>query len=143
MFVKKDYDNEDKVDIDWVNHVIYSLVREYENGNLDRGHKEACYLSHIWFMIETSFDNLKNIETVIGESTSFSMKKKKKRTRSIGVFDQMNAMKHVYRYALIFVPIISVIKSLTNLVLLNLGQRMKVFTVLKQWLRDILNRLGS
>jgi hypothetical protein len=28
---------------DWVIHTVYSLLREYENGNMDRKHKEVWY----------------------------------------------------------------------------------------------------
>lgn len=56
--------------------MLLTLVGEYEIENLDREHKEAWYINHIWLMIETSFNKLKNIETVIGESTGFSTKKK-------------------------------------------------------------------
>lgn len=60
--------------------MLLTLVRKYENENLDREHKETWYIYHIWLMIETSFNKLKNIETVIGESTGFSTKKKKSNT---------------------------------------------------------------
>lgn len=123
--------------------MLLTLVRKYENENLDREHKETWYIYHIWLMIETSFNKLKNIETVIGESTGF-LTKKKNRIRSIGAFDQMNAMKHGHRCGLFFfVPTRSMMKSLTNLTLLKLSQRMKMFMLLKQWLRDISNCLGS
>jgi hypothetical protein len=36
------YNHLDK-DIDWINHTIYSLVREYESGNMKRTHSETWY----------------------------------------------------------------------------------------------------
>ncbi|KAI9478322.1 MAG: hypothetical protein EXX96DRAFT_619247 [Benjaminiella poitrasii] len=65
-----DYNKEENFDKDWINLVVFSLVREYGNGNMDRYHNEQWHQSHIWSMIESCFDKLENIEAFCGESAS-------------------------------------------------------------------------
>lgn len=40
------YNHSDK-DIDWINPTIYSLVREYESGNMKRTHSEMWFQTHM------------------------------------------------------------------------------------------------
>ncbi|KAI9351864.1 hypothetical protein BD770DRAFT_445613 [Pilaira anomala] len=68
-----DYKKEESFDKDWINLVVSSLVREYENGDMDRCHNEQWYQSQIWSMIESCFDKLENIEAVCGESASLGI----------------------------------------------------------------------
>lgn len=74
---QSDYNKEESFDKDWINLVVFSLVREYENGNMDRYHNEQWHQSHIWSMIEFCFDELEDIEAVCGESASLGSKKRK------------------------------------------------------------------
>ncbi|KAG0975661.1 hypothetical protein G6F29_011371 [Rhizopus arrhizus] len=61
------YNKEESADKDWITLVIFSLVREYENGNMNRPHNERWYQTHIWSMIESCFDKLEDIEAIGGE----------------------------------------------------------------------------
>lgn len=87
---------------DWIVYTIYSLLREYENGNLERKHNEAWYQSHIWNMIETYFDRIENLEAVIGESSSFASKRRKNSRRAISSLEAMPRMACGYRCDLVF-----------------------------------------
>ncbi|KAI8333759.1 hypothetical protein BD560DRAFT_309928, partial [Blakeslea trispora] len=46
---------------DWVKHAIFSFVRLYESGNLEKIQKEAWYNSHVWSLIDTIFDDIKTL----------------------------------------------------------------------------------
>lgn len=99
---QSDYNKDKNADRDWVNFVVYSLVREYENGNMDRPHHEAWYQSHIWSMIESCFDKLKNVEAVVGESACLGTKRRKNDKRHINAISPMPRLKSGYKCDLIF-----------------------------------------
>lgn len=82
--------------------VVFSLVREYENGGMDRYHNEQWYQSHIWSMIESCFDKLENIETVCGESASLGSKKRMNEKRSIESTTKATQLRYGHRCDLIF-----------------------------------------
>lgn len=87
---------------DWINVVVFSLVREYENGNMDRYHNEQWYQSHIWSMIESCFDKLENIEAVCGESASLGSKKRMNEKRGIESITKATWLRYGHRCDLIF-----------------------------------------
>ncbi|KAG1170218.1 hypothetical protein G6F70_007725 [Rhizopus microsporus] len=86
------YNNPDK-DIDWINHTIYSLVREYESGNMKRTHSETWYQTHIWRMIETCFDKLDELEAAIGEPISMANQNRMNNKRTIDGFNTIARVK--------------------------------------------------
>ncbi|KAI9485246.1 MAG: hypothetical protein EXX96DRAFT_603610 [Benjaminiella poitrasii] len=87
---------------DWVVYAIYSLLREYKNGNLERKHNEAWYQSHIWNMIEICFDRIENLEAVIGKPSSFASKREKNKGRAISSLEAMLRMSYGHRCDLVF-----------------------------------------
>ncbi|KAI8082440.1 hypothetical protein BDF21DRAFT_493174 [Thamnidium elegans] len=95
------YDKDINADEDWVNHVVYSLVREYEFENLDRHHNEVWYQSHIWSMTESCFDKVKGIEAVTGESTSLGSKIRMNQNR-IPTAINMSRLAYGYKCDLVF-----------------------------------------
>lgn len=95
-------DKDINADEDWVNHMVHSLVREYEFGNMDRHHTEAWYQHHIWSMIETCLDKLENIEAVSGESACLGSKKRKNDNSSIGSISKTGRSKYGHKCDLIF-----------------------------------------
>lgn len=97
-----DYNKEESFDKDWINLVIFSLVREYENGNMDRPHNERWYQTHIWSMIEICFNKLEDIEAVSGESACLATKKRKNDTRIIGSISKTSRSKYGHKCDLIF-----------------------------------------
>ncbi|KAG1547275.1 hypothetical protein G6F46_009446 [Rhizopus delemar] len=97
-----DYNKDEGIDKDWINLVVFSLVREYENGNMDRPHNEQWYQSHIWSMIEACFDKLEDIEAVGGESACLGSKKRKNEKRSIDAITKMPRLRYGHKCDLIF-----------------------------------------
>lgn len=97
-----DYKKEESFDKDWINLVVYSLVREYENGNMNRFHNEQWYQSHIWSMIESCFDKLENIEAVCGESASLGSKKRMNENRGIESIAKATRSRYGHKCDLIF-----------------------------------------
>lgn len=87
---------------DWAIYTVYSLLREYEGGNLDRKHKEVWYQSHIWSMIETCLDIVEGLEAVIGEPHSFATRKRKNKDRAISSLEAMPRMAYGHRCDLVF-----------------------------------------
>ncbi|KAI7904176.1 uncharacterized protein BX663DRAFT_432103, partial [Cokeromyces recurvatus] len=87
---------------DWVIYTVYSLLREYESGNLDCKHKEAWYQSHSWSMIETCFDTVKGLEAVIRKPHSFAIRKRKSKDRAISSLQATPRMTYGHRYDLVF-----------------------------------------
>jgi hypothetical protein len=77
-------------DKDWINYVIYSILRQYEAGNMNKPHLESWYQSHIWSMIENEFDAIKGIDAVTGESVSHSSRKRKNANRHIPSLETMD-----------------------------------------------------
>ncbi|KAI9258465.1 hypothetical protein EDC94DRAFT_661010 [Helicostylum pulchrum] len=97
-----DYSKEESADKDWITLVIFSLVREYENGNTNRSHNERWYQTHIWSMIESCFDKLEDIGAVGGESACLGTKKRKNDTRTIGSISKISQSKYGHKCDLIF-----------------------------------------
>lgn len=97
-----DYNKEESADKDWITLVIFSLVREYENGSMNRPHNERWYQTHIWSMIESCFDKLEDIEAVGGEFACLGTKKRKNNTRIIGSISKISRSKYGHKCDLIF-----------------------------------------
>ncbi|KAI8636323.1 hypothetical protein BD408DRAFT_426326 [Parasitella parasitica] len=97
-----DYNKDESFDEDWINSVVYSLVREYEHGNMARCHHEQWYQSHIWSMIESCFDKLENIEAVCGESASLGSKKRMNEGRGIESITKATRLRCGHKCDLIF-----------------------------------------
>jgi hypothetical protein len=96
------YDKDINADEDWVNHVVHSLVREYEFGNMDRHHNEAWYQSHIWSMMESCFNMVKRIEAVTGESASLSSKRRMNQNRTPTAINNMPRLAYGHKCDLVF-----------------------------------------
>lgn len=96
------YDKDINADEDWVNHVVHSLVREYEFGNMDHHHTEAWYQYHIWSMIETCFDKVKGIEAVTGESASLGSKRRMNQNSTPTAINNMSRLAYGYKCDLVF-----------------------------------------
>ncbi|KAI7889393.1 uncharacterized protein EV154DRAFT_467451 [Mucor mucedo] len=97
-----DFDPQKDADKDWIIHTIHSLLREFEYGNMDRSHSEAWYQSHIWSIIESCFDKLKGVEAAIGESASFSSKRRMNEKRHKSAITSAPRLKCGYKCDLVF-----------------------------------------
>ncbi|KAI8638711.1 hypothetical protein BD408DRAFT_455639, partial [Parasitella parasitica] len=69
---------------------------------MKKPHLESWYQSHIWSMIETGFDALKDIGAVTGESVSHSSRKRKNANRHISSLETMDYMQFGHRLDMIF-----------------------------------------
>ncbi|KAG2190961.1 hypothetical protein INT46_006819 [Mucor plumbeus] len=99
---KANFDSQKDADEDWIVHTIYSLLREFEYGNMERSHREAWYQSHIWSMIESCFDKLKGVEAAIGESASLGSKRRMNKNRHISAITSAPRLKCGYKCDLVF-----------------------------------------
>ncbi|KAI8072018.1 hypothetical protein BDF21DRAFT_439730 [Thamnidium elegans] len=99
---KANFDSQKDADEDWIVHTIYSLLREFEYGNMERSHREAWYQSHIWSMIESCFDKLKGVEAANGESASLGSKRRMNKNRHISAITSAPRLKCGYKCDLVF-----------------------------------------
>lgn len=96
------FDDDDDSDKDWINHTIYSILRQYEAGNMEKDHLEAWYQSQIWSMVENAFDTLEGIDAVTGESVSHASRKRKNANRHISSLNIMDNTQFGHRLDMIF-----------------------------------------
>ncbi|KAI7895133.1 uncharacterized protein EV154DRAFT_559555 [Mucor mucedo] len=76
-----------------LSHIIYfdgstlevfdEFFNRQDTGIKALSHREAWYQSHIWSMIESYFDKLKEVEAAIGESASLGSKRRMNKNRYI------------------------------------------------------------
>ncbi|KAG1455988.1 hypothetical protein G6F56_006937 [Rhizopus delemar] len=99
---KAQFDSQKDADEDWIIHTIYSLLREYEYGNMEKSHSEAWYQSHIWSMIESCFDKFKGVEAITGESACLGSKRRVNKIRHISAITSTPRLKCGYKCDLVF-----------------------------------------
>lgn len=59
---EKSYNISKSFNLDWVKHIIYTLLREYENGSLKIDRNEQWYNMYICGLIDRCFENVKDVE---------------------------------------------------------------------------------
>ncbi|KAG0899585.1 hypothetical protein G6F33_013194 [Rhizopus arrhizus] len=89
----QEYSHKDSHDYDWVRFTIYSLLREYEAGSLNKEHREAWYMAHVWHSIDTVFNGEDEITVLRGETNSSSSSKRKNKDRSIAAVEPLERKK--------------------------------------------------
>ncbi|CEP13683.1 hypothetical protein [Parasitella parasitica] len=96
------FDDKFDSDEDWINCTMYSILRQYEAGNMMKPHCESWFQSHIWSMIENAFDVFKDVDAVVGESVSHASRKRKNANRHISSLGKMDPVQFGHRLDMIF-----------------------------------------
>ncbi|KAI8993547.1 hypothetical protein BDB01DRAFT_703068, partial [Pilobolus umbonatus] len=89
-------------DEDWINCTMYSILKQYEAGNMMKPHCESWFQTHILSMIENAFDVFKDIEAVVGESVSHASRKRRDGNRHISSLGKMDPVQFGHRLDMIF-----------------------------------------